>query len=350
MQRLYIGIYGVCNSGKSTLFNMLADSPLAIVSPQAGTTTDIVRKAVEIPGLGPVVLLDTAGVDDTSELGRERVARTLASIPEVDMAFIVFEKWGEEEGKLAARFEELGTPCIKIDRQFFFDRDILLRGIASKLSRDAFRTPGMFQGLVEKGDRVVLVCPIDSGAPAGRLILPQVQALRELLDLGAVAVVVQPQELDRALVPAPRLVVVDSQVLREVRQQTPPHIEVTSFSILLAAAKGDRAEYERGLEAVDRLKDGDRILIAENCAHRASCEDIGRVKIPAWIEEYTNHHLQFDFCSGNSPLPEELSAYALIVQCGGCMVNRKTILARIAAARRAGVPVTNYGMLINKVR
>ncbi|MCC8035981.1 MAG: [FeFe] hydrogenase H-cluster maturation GTPase HydF, partial [Rikenellaceae bacterium] len=199
---------------------------------------------------------------------------------------------------------------------------------------------------------VVLVCPIDSEAPAGRMILPQMQAVREVLDRNAVVLVVQPQQLTEAFAGnlAPSLVITDSQVYREVRAAVPAGIEVTTFSILLAAAKGDYDLYVRGLEAVDRLGDGDRILIAESCLHQVSCEDIGRVRIPAWLEEYSGKKLSFTVISGMSPLPEDIDRYRLMVQCGGCMATRRQLLNRIRKASRSGVPVTNYGMLIRKIR
>ena len=210
----------------------------------------------------------------------------------------------------------------------------------------------MFGNRVKAGDTVLLVCPIDSEAPAGRMILPQVQAIRELLDRHAAALVVQPGEIAAVLATGvrPALVVTDSQIFPEVRAAVPQDMELTSFSVLLAAAKGDYDLYLAGLDAVDRLKDGDRVLIAESCTHQVSCEDIGRVKIPRWLEEYTGRSLRFDAVSGLAPLPADLSSYALMVQCGACMVTRSQLRNRLRQAAEAGVPVTNYGMLIRKIR
>lgn len=397
--RPHIGIYGRCNAGKSSLLNFITGAETAIVSPEAGTTTDVVRKSYEILGFAPVVWLDTAGVDDSSELGRRRVARTWESLLQVDLALLVFRRWGEPERELVRRFERLalpyllvrngreegacgsealGTPSagcgpvrggvipVDVCAPAEGDRERLLDAVREALPERACRVPSMFGERVEAGDRVVLVCPIDSEAPAGRLILPQVQAIRELLDLRAVPVVVQPDELeglfaegggrtDGAPFPLfdashrPKLVVTDSQAFARVRAAVPREVEVTSFSILLAAAKGDFETYKKGLERVDALREGDRVLIAENCTHQVSCEDIGRVKIPRWLEARTGCRLRFTFVSGLEPFPADLAGYALVVQCGGCMVTRSQVQGRIRAAVAAGVPVTNYGMLIRKI-
>ena len=395
----HIGIYGRCNAGKSSLLNFITEADTAIVSSEAGTTTDVVRKSYEILGFAPVLWLDTAGVDDLSELGRKRVARTWESLLQVDLALLVFRRWGEPEEKLVRRFERLSLPYLLIhngregdcpcetrrpgnrsgkpDRRSVMeidllqpetgDRDRLLEAVKRLLPERAYRVPSMFEGRAEAGDRVVLVCPIDSEAPAGRLILPQVQAIRELLDRHAVPVVVQPDELaglfatdngrtEEVLTPLfpavscrPKLVVTDSQVFARVRAAVPQEVEVTSFSILLAAAKGDFDTYKKGLERIDTLREGDRVLIAENCTHQVSCEDIGRVKIPRWLETYAGCRLHFTFVSGLEPFPEDLADYALVVQCGGCMVTRSQVQGRIRTAVAAGVAITNYGMLIRKV-
>ena len=394
----HIGIYGRCNAGKSSLLNFITGADTAIVSPEAGTTTDVVRKSYEILGFAPVIWLDTAGVDDRSELGRKRVTRTWESLLQVDLALLVFRQWGDPEKELVRRFEQLALPYIlvyngrkgelscgedgpgkipgKPDRMVLEAdllrpeaevRDRLLEAVRRQLPERACRVPSMFEGRVEAGDRVILVCPIDSEAPAGRLILPQVQAIRELLDRHAVPVVVQPDELaglfaadnrpsDKSVPPLfsavscrPKLVVTDSQVFARVRAVVPQEVEVTSFSILLAAAKGDFDTYKKGLERVDTLREGDRVLIAENCTHQVSCEDIGRKKIPRWLENYSGCRLHFTFVSGLEPFPEDLADYALVVQCGGCMVTRSQVQGRIRTAVAAGVAITNYGMLIRKV-
>ncbi|MCD8172652.1 MAG: [FeFe] hydrogenase H-cluster maturation GTPase HydF [Alistipes sp.] len=376
--KTHIGIFGRCNAGKSTLLNFITGTDTAIVSPRQGTTTDLVRKSYEITGFSPVVFIDTGGIDDTSALAAERIRRTREAVLQSDLAIVVYTEWGAPEDILAAHLREAGTPFITLQNLHTgsgpcraappgtgagtaaFDissatpahHEELTGLIKSALPADAVRPAEMFAGLVDAGDTVILVCPIDSEAPAGRMILPQMQAVREALDRGATAVVVQPGQLAGALrmCPSPRLVVTDSQVYREVRGSVPPHIEVTTFSILLAASKGDMKLYTEGLEAVGRLRDGDRVLIAESCAHRVSCDDIGRVKIPAWLREFTGRELRFTFISGLSPLPDDLAGYSLMVQCGGCMVTRTQLRNRIRRASAAGVPVTNYGMLIRKIR
>lgn len=349
----HIGIYGRCNAGKSSFLNYITDSDIAIVSPQSGTTTDPVRKSYEITGFAPVVWIDTAGLDDDSQLGVMRLARTMETVSQIDLALIVYRNWGKVEEEFARKLLDAGVPYLEIDNSAGFAlRGEILENIKRAVPEAARRIPGMFDGKIIVGDVVLLVCPIDSAAPAGRLILPQVQALRELLDGRAVAVTVQPSQVGEvfAMGLRPKLVVTDSQVFQEVGALVPEGTALTSFSILLAAAKGDMAVYEKGLSRVDALADGDRVLIVENCLHHANCEDIGRVKIPAWLKKHTGRELDLTFISGLSPLPIDLSAYALMVQCGGCMVTRSQLQNRIRQAVAAGVDVTNYGMLIKKIR
>ncbi len=379
----HIGIYGRCNAGKSSLLNFIADAPVAIVSPQNGTTTDPVRKSYEILGIGPVVWIDTAGTDDTSALGVERTRKTYDTMALIDMALLVFRRWAAPEKELAACLAQRGIPTLPIHNAAAGDespsqeirqeiarltgselivlriaehrteeRDELLSRIGRQLPEHAYRPPSLFGDRVSPNDTILLVCPIDSEAPAGRLILPQVQAIRDLLDHRCLAVVAGPEQIGTffALGIRPKLVVTDSQIFPEVEALVPPGIEITSFSILLAAAKGDAALYREGLKKTDSLKEGDRILIAENCTHQVSCEDIGRSKIPRWLETYAGVRLRFDFVSGLAPLPSDLSSYSLMVQCGGCMATRSQIANRIRTAVAAGVPVTNYGMLIRKIR
>ncbi len=386
----HIGIYGRTNAGKSTLLNRLTGQDAAIVAPEPGTTTDPVRRSFEIEGFGPVVLVDTAGIDDTSsELGRQRVARTLATLDEVDAAVVLLS--GEEpdagEQTLLQAAGAAAVPCLLLRRSEIrgtdpvaspgskesanharnagdkaFDPAPILRRIAGIIPADALEAPPFFGGRVTRGDTVVLVCPVDSGAPAGRLILPQVQALRAALDTGAVALAVKPSELRHALSNGgarPKLVVTDSQVFPEVQailqSVYPPQPdgsapELTSFSILLAEMKGDPGLFSAGLAATDRLHPGDRVLIVESCSHQVSCDDIGRVKIPAWLTEYAGMPLGFVFVSGRDPLPDDLSQFALAVHCGSCMTTRRVVQARLRLLSAAGVPVTNYGMLIKKIR
>jgi small GTP-binding protein len=349
MERAHIAIFGRCNAGKSTLLNILTGAPTAVVSPEAGTTTDAVRKNSEILGVGPVTFIDTAGWDDNSTLGPERVARTREAMQQADLALLVFREWGAPEEEILAELNRVGVPAVRVHNTLDDDPAPVFEAIRNALP--PVERPSMFGGSVGAGDTVLLVTPIDGAAPEGRLILPQVQAIRELLDKQAVVVATQPEQLAGALKNiAPKLIVTDSQVLKEVRAVAPAEMEVTTFSILLAAAKGDRALYEQGLAAADTLRDGDRVLIAESCTHQTSCDDIGRVKIPRWLEDYTGARLAFTVVPGLAPLPADLADYALVVQCGGCMVTRTQLLRRLRTIAAAGVPVTNYGMLINKIR
>jgi [FeFe] hydrogenase H-cluster maturation GTPase HydF len=368
----HIGLYGSCNAGKSTLLNFLTRGDFAVVSDQPGTTTDPVRKHYEILGFAPVVLIDTAGWDDRSTLGAERLRKTEETLAQIDLALLVFRRWGRTEEELRLRLIHDDIPhilvynrrkgeapptlpfsCLTVDAELGDDaeRDGLLAAIRQTLPQHAYTLPSLFDGRADEGDTVLLVCPIDDGAPAGRLILPQVQAIRHLLDKRAIAVVVQPTQIAAVLALGlrPRLVVTDSQAFTEVRAVVPKGIEITSFSILLAQMKGDPVAYAEGLERIEALQNGNRVLILENCLHQTSCHDIGRNKIPALLKAKTGRSLNFDVVSGLAPLPEDLSEYALAVQCGGCMVTRSQLQNRIRAIRRAGVPVTNYGMLLNKL-
>ncbi len=349
----HIGIYGRCNVGKSSLLNFITESDIAIVSSHSGTTTDPVRKSYEILDFAPVIFIDTAGFDDISELGAIRVRKTFETLSQIDMAILVYKEWGSYEKNFEKQLQLSGIPYIKVFNDGKFpDRDFILEEIKKNLPEKSYKIPSIFEGKVSENDIVFLVCPIDSEAPAGRLILPQVQAVRALLDKHAVAVVVQPEQIfclfDKGIQPS--LVVTDSQIFKEVKEIIPSSVEVTSFSILLAAAKGDYKLYLQGLDHVDKLKNGDKVLIVENCSHQVSCDDIGRVKIPKWLREYTGLDLNFTFVSGLAPLPADIGNYTLMVQCGGCMVTRSQLLNRIRVAQNNGVAVTNYGMLIKKLR
>ncbi len=360
----HIAIIGRCNIGKSTFMNVLAGEDLSIVSPSAGTTTDPVRRAVELKGVGAVVLVDTGGIDDVTPLGSERRRATLAAMEQCDMGLLVTGAEGigapERELMEQARLVELPIVTVVNVRErsvsgagtFAFDPlhdpiEALCDHITKHLGRAT--SLSLFGDGISAGDRVVLVCPIDSQAPEGRLILPQVQALRELLDKRAIAHVVQPSQLLSVLDPGVRMVVTDSQAIAGVRRLVPEGVELTTFSILLAGAKGDIALYERGLEALDRLSDGDRVLVMESCLHHVGCDDIGRVKIPRMLERYSGRTLRFDFIGGTQPLPDNLADYVLALQCGGCMVNARSVKARLRRLEREHVPVTNYGMAIRKM-
>ena len=368
--RPHIGIYGRCNAGKSTLLNFITQGDFALVAPQPGTTTDPVRKSYEILGFAPVVFIDTAGLDDPTELGEKRRSKTLETLPQIDLALLVFRRWGDPEEAIRDRFDRDGIPYLLIQNRYageeeeksdiynipinllqvgIPDRDRLLAEIRRILPERSYILPSMFEGKAGPDDIVLLVCPIDSEAPSGRLILPQVQAIRALLDTHAVPIVVQPEQIPAVFRQGltPKLVVTDSQAFAEVRSAVPAGIEITSFSILLARQKGDYAAYSEGLQVIDRLRSGDRVLILENCLHQNSCEDIGRVKIPRLLQQHCGCDLAFTIVSGLAPLPADLERYALAVQCGGCMVTRSQLQNRIRAVRRAGVAITNYGMLLN---
>lgn len=370
--RVFIGIYGGCNVGKSTLLNFITDSSAVIVSAQSGTTTDPIQKGYEIVGFAPAMFIDTAGFDDNSTLGELRVQKSLQTIKQIDLAILVYREWRATEQELVDRFEAAHVPYMLINNIFAgdhssehnadiavdltyavdSDRNSILDAIKSAIPQRVQDDCSMFGSSISANDTILLVCPIDGEAPTGRLILPQVQALREILDRRAIAVVLQPSQLKQYFEnsPLPRLVVADSQVLKEVEDATPDGVEVTSFSILLAASKGDYDLYLSGLQRIDSLQSGDRILIVENCAHQVNCDDIGRVKIPRWLAEYAGAKLNFTTISGLDPLPDDIADYALMVQCGGCMSTRRQLLNRIHQASSADVAVTNYGMLIRKIR
>lgn len=381
----HIGIFGKRNVGKSSLINILLGQEVAIVSDTPGTTTDPVKKRMEIPDIGPVQLIDTAGFDDGGEVGLKRVEKTMKVIEEIDMALLVFSGnvFGKEEKDVLARLKEFDVPVVVVHNQS--DITPLDCGVAGDLNNMydcdvvefsckmpspeeqreavdmlmAFIVKGLLlsggertimEGLVEPGDNFVLVCPIDSEAPAGRLILPQVMAIRDVLDNGGIATVLQPEQLEGYLVTKTpvKMVVTDSQAFRQVSQIVPENIPLTSFSVLMARAKGPFEEYMKGVKAIETLKDGDKVLVLESCTHHTSCEDIGRVKIPAMLQKKCGCKLQFTFISGLDQLPphEQLSDYALALQCGGCMVTRRQLANRIRRVVAAGVPVTNYGMCI----
>ncbi len=375
--RLHIGIFGRRNVGKSSLLNALTRQEVAIVSPTAGTTTDPVEKPMELLPLGPVLFIDTAGIDDVGALGAQRVEKTRRVFERTDMALVVVQagEWGEFEEGLLAEFTERKVPTIVVfnktdvgaasaelvarlaERKLPCVRTVASRGegvleLRAALIRvapeDIINTPTIVGDLVPPGELVVLVVPIDKEAPKGRLILPQVQTIRDLLDNDAYCMVVKERELREALArlkKPPALVVTDSQAFLKVAADTPPEVPMTSFSILFARFKGDLPELVRGALAIDRLKPGDRVLVAEACAHHPIGEDIGRVKIPRWLTQYVGGSLEFVTTQGHD-FPADLASYQLMVHCGACVQNRREMLARMLRARQAGVPVTNYGLTI----
>lgn len=377
--RLHIGLFGLRNAGKSSLVNALTNQMISIVSHVPGTTTDPVEKAYELQPVGPVVFVDTAGIDDVGELGLARVQRTLQVLEWVDLALIVVQskpQLSQQEKQLLEDCQRLATPVViavtHVDElacpdslkqeleQFPFPRvetrtdqpqsiDSLRHTLVSLIN--ASREPDrlMLEGLVNTGDTVMLVTPIDIGAPKGRLILPQVQAIRELLDMGVKCLVVQCNEVTNMLEQLktpPQLVITDSQVVLEVARQVPESIPLTTFSIQLAASKSDSIAMAEGAAQLEQLRDGDRVLILETCSHHPQKDDIGRVKIPRWLKEKTGKNLTIEIAVGKD-IPDDFTPYKLLIQCGGCIVTRRHMLARLRQAQRQGVPMTNYGMTIS---
>lgn len=347
--RVRIAFFGLRNAGKSTLVNAFAGQPLAIVSDTPGTTTDPVSKAMEILPLGPCLITDTAGLDDEGELGEMRVKKSLDVLSVADIAVWVDDGENRNE-ELKRRFlKECAKHNVQtIDYRRGDDVEELKRRIASVKLNDEM--PGLLDGLVKAGDSVLCVCPIDASAPKGRLILPQVQVIRECLDIGAWVEVCQPSMLaaKRARLGGFNLVITDSQAFGEVKAQLPEGVRLTGFSMLFARQKGDIAEFEKGLARIAELNDGDLVVVAEGCTHHRQCDDIGTVKIPAAIARLSSCNPRFEFISGAA---FNLSPEAkLVVQCGGCMLTRREMMRRIALAKASNVPIVNYGMVLSKAQ
>lgn len=375
--RLHIGIFGRRNVGKSSLLNAVTRQQVSIVSQEAGTTTDPVEKPMEMLPLGPVLFIDTAGIDDEGALGELRVHRTRQVLDRADLALVVAEpgRWGEFEDALLAELRarkvpaiavlakcDLGPPAPALEAALR-ERGVravrtsavtgegledLRRALLDAAPADFFEARRILSDLVGPGELAVLVVPIDKEAPMGRLILPQVQAIRDLLDGDALCMVVKERELGRALgtlKAPPKLVVTDSQAFLKAAADTPRTVPLTSFSILMSRFQGDLMAQMRGTLAVDGLKSGDRILVAEACTHHPIGEDIGRVKIPRWLGQYTGARLGFEYVQGRD-FPEDLSPYRLVVHCGSCMGNRREMVSRILRCQQQGVPITNYGLTI----
>ncbi len=375
----HIGIYGRRNNGKSTLINKLAGHDIAIVSDIPGTTTDPVKKSFEITGFGPVVLIDTAGSDDSGMLGDKRTAKTIQTLKSVDLAILVIAQniFDSPEKKLIAEFNRFDLPFIivhnksdleklndktRAEIKSYTGKDVLefssisdeypekiITAIRSAIPESTWKTPGLVGDLLGYGDIVLLITPIDVQAPAGRLILPQVQAIRDIIDNDCVAVVLKEKEVDGFLRKTgiiPDLAITDSQIFLKADASVPPGVPLTSFSIVLARFKGDFELYLKGTPRISDLRNGDRLLILESCTHHVSCDDIGRVKIPRWISNFTGKQLEFDVVGGLAELPRPVTEYAMAIQCGGCVITRRQLINRIRQAADAGVPVTNYGMAI----
>jgi len=375
--RIQIGIFGRRNAGKSSFLNVVTRQQVSIVSPVAGTTTDPVEKAMELLPLGPVLFIDTAGIDDVGALGALRVEKSRKIIERADVAAIVCDAgaWGDFEEGLVAEFTALETPVVVV-----FNKDDLahpapeleadlaardiahMRAVASdgrgapefrqllmRVVPEALITPPTIVGdMVRGGDTVVLVVPIDLEAPKGRLIMPQVQTIRDLLDHDATCVVVKERELRDCLdnmKKPPALVVTDSQAFLKVAGDTPTDVPMTSFSVLFARFKGDLPTFVEGARQIETLRPGDKVLIAEGCTHHPIGEDIGRVKIPRWLTMHVGGKLDFTFFQGHD-FPPDIDQYKLVIHCGSCTFNRRELLTRVMRCREAGVPITNYGVAI----
>ncbi len=369
-ERPHIGFFGVRNAGKSSVVNAVTGQKLSLVSDIKGTTTDPVKKAMELLPLGPVVIIDTPGIDDSGELGEMRVRRTMQVLEQTDIALLVVDGrkgLSKADDRLIKLFEQKKIRYIKV-----FNKSDELSEIPSQREDEIFVSAKTGQGiyelkemiaraaklekndrplvsdLIEPGDLAVLVVPIDSAAPKGRLILPQQQTIRDVLEAGAISVVTRESELKSTLSSLgkkPRLVITDSQAFGQVDRDTPRDIPLTSFSILFARYKGDLKEAVKGAAKLDRLFDGARVLISEGCTHHRQCDDIGTVKMPAWVEKYTGKKLNFEFTSGGE-FPDDPTGYDLVIHCGGCMLGEREMKSRIRRCAEKNVPITNYGIAI----
>jgi [FeFe] hydrogenase H-cluster maturation GTPase HydF len=375
----HIGIFGRRNNGKSSLINALTGQETAIVSDTPGTTTDPVKKSIEIAGIGPVIIVDTGGIDDEGELGLKRIGKSKEIIRIIDLAILVIShnEFDEPEKDLIRDFVKAEVPIVVIHNKS--DEEILDPGLGRKIN-DEYRIPvvgfscrfpqnieevvdtirqempetaylksTLVGDLISSGDVVLLITPIDIEAPEGRMILPQVQVIRDVLDHDGVVAICKEREVDafiRKMNPRPVLAITDSQVFPKADASIPRDILLTSFSIILARQKGDFQNYLKGTPKISELKEGDRILIMESCTHHVSCDDIGRIKIPRWLGNFTGKELNYDTVSGLNKIPRPIADYAMVIQCGGCMITRKQIINRLKPAIDAGIPVTNYGMAI----
>jgi [FeFe] hydrogenase H-cluster maturation GTPase HydF len=375
----HIGIFGRRNNGKSSLINALTGQDLAIVSDVAGTTTDPVKKSIEIAGIGPVVVIDTAGIDDAGELGMKRVGKSMEVLKIIDLAILVVsnDEFGEPENGLIRDFQandlpfliihnksdvkeiskelaerirnNFSVPVVNFSALHPVNIEEVIALIRATMPETAYHKQTLVGDLISYGDVVLLITPIDIEAPEGRMILPQVQVIRDVLDHDGIAIVCKEREVDaflKKMNPKPVLVVTDSQVFPKADAAIPKDIPLTSFSIVLARQKGDFTNYLNGTPHLSQLKDGDRLLILESCTHHVSCDDIGRVKIPRWLANFSGKKLEFDVVAGLNKISRPITDYAMVIQCGGCMITRKQLISRLKPAVEAGIPVTNYGMAI----
>ncbi len=372
-ERVHIAFFGLRNAGKSSLVNKVTNQNISLVSNTLGTTTDPVMKAMEILPIGPTLIIDTPGIDDTGELGTMRVNRAKEILNKTDIAVLVTDcnkEISDEEVKLINLFKEKEIKYIvaknkcdlmenkgkNSDFEVFVSAKTGfgvedLKNILVKIAGTAKEKKPLVSDLIKKGDLVLLVTPIDESAPRGRIILPQQQTIRDILDFGAIAIVTKETELTEtlnSLAKKPSLVITDSQVFKTVDSILPKDIPLTSFSILFARYKGNLETAVKGAAALDTLSDGDTVLISEGCTHHRQCGDIGTVKLPNWIKKYTGKSLNFEFSSGTE-FPKDLSKYALIIHCGGCMLNEKEMKSRLSIAKDFEVPITNYGITIAHV-
>ena len=378
INNLHIGIFGRTNTGKSSLINMLTDQDISIVSSRGGTTTDPVKKSIEIIGIGPTTIIDTAGIDDLGEIGPMKIQKSLEVILRVDCAILLIagNQFGDYEVRLIDQFKVHDVPylivhnkndiskiaaitkntikwhtnaeIIDISAHKPTDKDLLINSIKKIVPETVSQNNTLIGDLVKPKDIILFVITIDKEAPEGRLIYPQNQAIRDAIDNNCIAMVIKEDELEDVINSGitPALVITDSQIFNSVIKKLPETIPLTSFSILFARLKGDFVAYLRGTPCISNLKDEDKVLIMESCTHQTSCDDIGRVKIPKLLQEFTGKKLNFKIVTGLAPLPVNLKDFALVIQCGGCMVTRKQLLNRLRPFINAGIPVTNYGMAL----
>ncbi len=374
----HIGIFGRRNLGKSSLINVLTGQDIAIVSNKAGTTTDPVKKSIEIFGIGPVIITDTAGIDDKGYLGKKRIEKSLSVIPNVDLAILIISEntFGESEKQILNEFKEYDLPFLIIHSKSDLQKlqpetinkikqvadvdimdfnindksalDKLIKLLVKNMPETSYKSKSLFKGIIKPKDIVLLITPIDSEAPEGRMILPQVMALRDVLDNDAICVTVKETEIEDFLKTGikPALAVTDSQAFEFVNKIIPKDITLTSFSITLARYRGNFDKYLEGTPKISELNDGDTILMLESCTHQLACDDIGRFKLPKWLQNFTQKKLNFDYASGLTKFPKPIDNYALVIQCGGCVVTQKQLNNRLLPFIKKNIPVSNYGMAI----